>query len=74
MSDALDNRTLGVMNVLIAAGLPDAAKVMQQLWKERTLAVDALVHIRDWDLMHAEALSVERAHSIAAETLETVGE
>lgn len=74
MSDALDNRTLGVMNVLISAGLPDAAKVMQQLWKERTLAVDALVHIRDWDLMHAEALSVKRAQEIAEATLESVGE
>lgn len=74
MSDALDNRTLGVMNVLIGAGLPDAAKVMQQLWKERALLVDAMLRIRDWDLMHAEAFTGERAQEIAETILESVGE
>jgi hypothetical protein len=63
------------MNEMIDSGYSKASvAVVHQLWKERRLLSDAMFRIRDWDLMHAEAFSVERAQEIAAETLETVGE
>ena len=75
MSDALDNRTLGVLNEMIDTGYSKASvDVVQKLWKERRLLVDAMFRIRDWDAMHSEALTTERAIEIAAETLESIGE
>lgn len=45
MSDALDNRVLGVMSELITMGSPTSAKVVRQLWAENERLRKALLEI-----------------------------
>jgi len=50
------------------------AEIMQRLWKDRAALVDAIRAIRDWDMMSAEARTLERVDEIVKEVLQAVGE
>lgn len=74
VSDALDNRTLGVINEMLSDGRAASVPLVRKLWKDRALLLDAATLIRDWDQTHSEALSVTRVQSVLAEVLREVGE
>jgi hypothetical protein len=73
MNEALDRETLDLVARLIGNENGDAMLV-QHLWHERSALIQALLLIRDWDMGHSEALSIERVQSIVHDALLVVGE
>lgn len=56
MSDAIDNQALSILSSMIAKEHTRSdIEFVRKLWKERSVAVDALVHLREWNLMHSQA-------------------
>lgn len=74
MSDALDLQVLEAVSALIDAECPAEIATVRRLWTERNMLVAALREIRDWDLGHAEALTLSRVIEIAEATLKEAGE
>lgn len=74
MSERLDGEVLGLVSELIAAGRGDDVELVRLLWRERGALVSAFRDIRDWDLAHSEALSLERVQEIIRTGLDLVGE
>jgi hypothetical protein len=73
VSEELDNQTLALVSRIMDTHTADAILV-QRLWKDRALLTDAVRAIRDWDLLSAEARSLERVDEIVNEALRAVGE
>jgi hypothetical protein len=73
VSEALDKEVLFLVSRLIDEQ-PEDVDLVRRLWKERAALVDAFRSLLLWDRISAEALSVERAQSIARKALETVDE
>ena len=67
-----DDDVLAAVSVLITIN-PELARLTRDLWSERTVAVEALERIRDWDLAHSAALDVRTAVDAAAAALERLG-
>lgn len=73
MSEELDKEVLACLAYLIQEE-PGEVETVQRLWKDRERLVDAMRAIVNWDLMSAEAFSIERARQIAEDVLRAVGE
>src|SRR3989304_1915173 len=63
MSEELDKEVLACLAYLIQEE-PGEVETVQRLWKDRGALVDAMRAIVNWDLMSAEAFSIERARQI----------
>lgn len=74
MTEDLDLKVLSEVNDLILIGHTEAARLMRDLWSDRTKLVEALRLIHSWDLMHSEALTLGRALQIVERVLDDVGE
>jgi len=73
MSEDLDTQTLALVARILDSH-PEDALLIRRLWKDRTLLIDAMGHIRDWDMMSAQARSLVLVDKIVATTLEKVEE
>ena len=73
VSEELDKEVLACLAYLIQEE-PGEVETVQRLWKDRAALVDAVRAIRDWDMMSAEARTLERVDKIVKEVLQAVGE
>jgi len=73
MSADLDNQTLALVAKILDSH-PEDALLIRRLWKDRALLTDSMRTIRDWDMMSAEARSLERVDKIVSEALQDAGE
>ena len=73
MSEALDNRVLSLLSEMISGGSSRSdVDLVRRLWKERSLAVNALVNIRDWDMMHDRARDLDLVDDLCWDVLEQI--
>ena len=73
MSEKLDNEVLNLIARMIDTHSQDALLV-RRLWSDRQTLVDGMTALRNWDLIHPEALSIKLALDTIDGLLEDVYE
>lgn len=57
--DPFDAEVLKVVSLLLETGYANEAKLVRGLWMDRNTLISTLENIRDWDMKHSEARTLE---------------
>jgi hypothetical protein len=63
----LDEEVLYLVSQLLDSD-PSAAELVQKIWSDRDQLARALEHIRDWDMYHPEARTLDLIDAFIAKT------